>query len=233
MRSWTIIYAVGFAILLAGSAGATVVDTTRAEELFQSGDYAAAHDEFTTRLEEFRKRQADSEDYRSYRELAYIYDRLMDCSFTHRDWQGVFDNANGLLVVSDAELNLVEGQLSGALFSGVAPAALRYLYDRVDEAVRLNSAYQLKRSIALVLYDTGGQGETGEVAIKQYQAMAKSQQRFLSAPSGYYEANIARLEEEIDNLSAIDAALNEVADLPTLWEQYPPGKKRDDTSAAE
>ena len=102
---------------------------------------------------EFGAASKDSNDYRSYRELAYYYDRLADCCFTQRDWPALKLYLDGLLEVTQVEMNLVENQLTGALMSGVARSAASYLIDRADESTRLNLLAQLKRSIGLVLLD--------------------------------------------------------------------------------
>jgi hypothetical protein len=57
-------------------AQAAVVDATDAEALYQAGDYKAARTAFVALLGEFSTASKDSDDYRSYRELAYLYDRI-------------------------------------------------------------------------------------------------------------------------------------------------------------
>lgn len=203
-------------------AQATVVDASRAEELYKSGDFQAAREEFARVVAEFGAASKDSNDYRSYRELAYYYDRLADCCFTQRDWPALKLYLDGLLEVTQVELNLVENQLTGALASGVARSAASYLIDRADESTRLNLLAQLKRSIGLVLLDSNGEDGAGRGAIHQYQLMAAALAGVIECDEGYLTLNIARLEQEISKFDAIHTELRSLADLAKLWEMYPP-----------
>lgn len=202
-------------------AQATVVDASRAEELYQSGDFKAARDEFTRVVAEFGAASKDSNDYKSYRELAYYYDRLADCCFTQRDWPALKMYLDGELEVTQVEVNLVQSQLTGALASGVARSAASYLVDRVDESTRLNLLAQLKRSIGLVLLDNNAEGPGGRAAIHQYQLMAAALVDVLEVNEGYLQLNIPRLEQSIDQFDAIHQELQKLADLAKLWEKYP------------
>lgn len=208
--------------LVPAVAGAAVVDSTHAEALYQSGDYPGAQAEFLALLSDFAATSKDSSDYRSYRELAYIYDRLADCSFTQRDWPMLKLYLDGMLEVTYAEQNLVENQLSGAIAGGVAKATASYLYDRVDESVRITSIIPLKRSLALLLYDSDGQGPSSAGAIHEYQLLAAAMVSVLEIDEGYYALNIARLEQKIDEFTEIHAAIEELTDLEALWAKYPP-----------
>jgi hypothetical protein len=203
------------------AAQATVVDASRAEELYQSGDFKAAREEFTRVVSEFGAASKDSDDYRSYRELAYYYDRLADCCFTQRDWPALKLYLDGLLEVTQVELNMVESQLTGALASGVARSTASYLIDRADESTRLNLLAQLKRSIGLILLDSNGEGGAGRGAIHQYQLMAAALVGVLESDAGYLQLNIARLEQEISKFDEIHTELRQLADLAKLWEMYP------------
>lgn len=217
--------AIAFIMLLGlvpAPATAKVVDSTHAEGLYQAGDYPGARDEFLTLLNDFATASKDSTDYRSYRELAYIYDRLADCCFTQRDWPLLKLYLDGMLEVTYAEQNLVENQLAGAMASGVATATAGYLYDRVDESVRITSIIPLKRSLALVLFDSDGTGPAAESAILEYQRLAAAMVSVLEIDEGYYALNIARLEQRIDEFTAIHAAIEELTDLEALWAKYPP-----------
>lgn len=207
--------------LLPHFAQATVVDASRAEELYKSGDFKAAREEFSRVVAAFGAASKDSNDYRSYRELAYYYDRLADCCFTQRDWPALKMYLDGLLEVTQVEKNLVESQLTGALASGVARAAASYLVDRVDETTRLNLLAQLKRSIGLVLLDKEAEGPGGRAAIHQYQLMAAALVNVLEVDEGYLQLNIARLEQDIDKFDGIHQELRQLADLAKLWEKYP------------
>jgi tetratricopeptide (TPR) repeat protein len=207
--------------LLPLAARATVVDASRAEELYKSGDFKAAREEFSRVVAEFGAASKDSNDYRSYRELAYYYDRLADCCFTQRDWPALKMYLDGLLEVTQVEKNLVESQLTGALASGVARSAASYLVDRADESARLGLLAQLKRSIGLVLLDNGGEGPGGRAAIHQYQLMAAALVGVIEVDEGYMQLNIARLEQDIDKFDSIHQELRTLADLAKLWEKYP------------
>ena len=218
--------------LVPAVAAATVVDCGRAEELYQSGKYPEARDEFTRLLEDFATASKDSNDYRNYRELAYIYDRLADCCFTQRDWPMLKLYMDGMLEVTYAEQNLVESQLSGAIASGVARATASYLYDRVDESVRITSITPLKRSLALLLLDSEGQGTVGEGAIHEYQRLAAAMVNVLEVDEGYYELNIPRLEQRIDEFSEIHAGIEALGDLEALWNKYPPPTRIEDAPAS-
>lgn len=215
-------------------AQATVVDASHAEELYQSGDFKGAREEFARVVAEFGAASKDSNDYRSYRELAYYYDRLADCCFTQRDWPALRLYLDGLLEVTQVELNLVENQLTGALASGVARSAASYLIDRADESTRLNLLAQLKRSIGLVLLDSNGEGGAGRGAIHQYQLMAAALVGVIESDEGYLELNIARLEQDISKFDEIHTELRTLADLASLWEKYPlHGTKTGDNASEE
>jgi hypothetical protein len=207
--------------LLPPLAHATVIDASRAEELYKSGDFKAAREEFSRVVAEFGSASKDSNDYRSYRELAYYYDRLADCCFTQRDWPALKMYLDGELEVTQVEVNLVQSQLTGALASGVARSAASYLVDRVDESTRLNLLAQLKRSIGLVLLDNNAEGPGGRSAIHQYQLMAAALVDVLEVDEGYLQVNIPRLEESVDKFDAIHQELRQLADLAKLWEKYP------------
>lgn len=214
--------AVAFAFASPGLAGAAVVDAGAAESLYRAGNYREALDAFKALAAQFRDRQKDSSDYKVYREAAYLYDRLADCSFTIRDWEALKTNLDGLLVVGISERNLTQTQFAGALDSGVASATARYLAARVDEAVRLNSIFQLKRSAGLVLFESRGEGETGSVAILQYQQLAALCQAVLSLEQGVYSLDTNALDERIEQFDAVYEALDQAAGIEALWEKYPP-----------
>ncbi|GEM_PF-1871955 len=207
--------------LAAGAWAVTVVDATGAEALYQAGDFKGAREAFQAAVDEFGAASKDSNDYRSYRELGYLYDRLADCCFTQRDFAGLKLYLDGRLEVSQSELNLVEGQLSGALMSGIAQATARFLSDRVDDAVRLNSIARIKRSIGLILLDTGGEGRVGEEAIHQYQLLAQASSGVIETDRGLLELNVGRLEQRLDKFEAVQLAVEELVDLEELWLKYP------------
>jgi len=220
MRIWILICLACW--LMPTVAAATVVDSAHAEQLYKSGDYEEAREAFLDLLDEFSAVSKDSTDYRAYRELAYIYDRLSDCCFTQRDWPMLKLYMDGMLEVTYAEQNLVENQLSGAIASGVARATASYLYDRVDESVRITSIVPLKRSLALLLLDSDGEGNGGDGAIHQYQCLAAAMVNVLEVDSGFYELNVPRLEQKIEEFTNIHAEIEKLGDLEELWLKYPP-----------
>jgi hypothetical protein len=201
---------------------AGLVEAGEAEALYQAGKYREALDAFKALAEHFRDLQKDSSDYRVYREAAYLYDRMADCSFTTRDWEALKSNLDGLLVVGVSERNLTQTQFAGAMDSGIASATARYLATRVDEAVRLNSLFQLKRSAGLVLYENHGEGQAGTDAIKQYQKLAALTQEVLTRLNGEYSLDIDALDERISDFDAVYEALQQITDMEALWQKYPP-----------
>jgi hypothetical protein len=218
---------IGLLLALPQFARATVVDAHAAEATYERGDFKDARDQFAKLFEQFRTTPSkDSNDWRTYREAAYIFDRMEDCCFTQRDWDGLKHYADGLLVVTVSERNLTEAQLRGALYSGIAQATADYLAERLDESVRLTTVIQLKRSIALVLYDTKGQGSVGEGAIKQYQTLAQTLNGVLDADKGYYEMNIPVLTQRLDKLDRIYHDVSSLTDINALWNKYPPASSK-------
>jgi hypothetical protein len=204
-------------------ASATVVNASKAEASFKRGDFKAAREQFAALFEQFRTTPSkDSNDWHVYREAAYIFDRMEDCCFTQRDWEGLRHYADGLLVVTVSERNLTEAQLRGALYSGIAEATANYLAERLDESVRLTTVIQLKRSLALALYESKGEGPMGEGAIKQYQTLAQTLNGVLDADKGYYEMNIPVLTQRLDKLDQIYHDVSALGDINALWDKYPP-----------
>ena len=202
---------------------AQTVDSTAAEAAYQSGDYTGARAQYEALIEQFRTQKKDSYDYLVYREAAFLYDRLADCCFTERDWEGLRLYTDGLLVVISSERNLAEAQLTGALTGGTAPATVKYLMERVEESVRIASIIQLKRSLALLLFDTNGEGELGELAIRNYQELAALMSKILVTSKGAYELDIAMLDANLGKFETVFAEVTSAADLEALWEKYPPG----------
>lgn len=213
------------------AARASVVDASEAEAAYQAGDYIKARELFAAAAEEFRTASKDSADYQVYREAAYIYDRLADCAFVKRDWPGLKQYCDGLLVVCLSERNLTEEQLGGALASGIATATARYLSRRLDESVRINTIIQAKRSIALMLYDSNGEGAAGTAAIEQYQQLALACKGVFELEEGVYTLNINILEERLPQFDAVLEKINSVGDLSELWDKYPPGGGEDEADA--
>jgi hypothetical protein len=206
-------------------AWASVVDATGAETAYAKGDFKAARQQFEAAAEQFRKATKDSQDLKLYREAAYLYDRLADCCFTQRDWDGLKLYLDGLFVVTVSERNLASSALTGALQSGISQASARYLAGRLDEAVRFSTLIQLKRSIGLVLYDSKGEGGAGEGAIKQYQALAAAWRGVIGVESGMYSIDTNILDTRIDKFDQIYGDMSKLADLEALWKKYVPESK--------
>ena len=204
------------------AARASVVDASSAESAYQAGDYVQARELFASAVEQFRTASKDSADYLVYREAAYLYDRLADCAFVKRDWPALKQYCDGLLVVCLSERNLTEEQLGGALASGIATATARYLSNRLDESVRINTIIQAKRSIALVLMDSNGEGAAGTAAIEQYQQLALACKGVFEVEQGAYTVDIPLLESRLDQFDAVLEKINTLGDLNELWEKYPP-----------
>jgi hypothetical protein len=215
-------------------ASATVVDASKAEASFRKGDYKTARAQFAALFEQFRTQPSkDSDNYRTYREAAYIFDRMSDCCFTQRDWEGLKHYADGLLVVSVSERNLTEAQLRGALTSGIARATADYLAQRLDESVRFTTLIQLKRSIALALYDSQGQGKMGEGAVKQYQALAQAMNGVLDSDQGYIELNVPVLNQRLAQIDQVYKDVQALGDIAKLWDKYPPASSKTNSMDAK
>lgn len=209
--------------LLAANASASVVNAGAAEEAYGSGDYQTALALFEQAADEFRNASTDSNEPETFREATYIFDRMADCCFTQRDWSKLKFFLDGLLVVSVSERNLCESRLSGALASGISRASAQHLTNQLDESVRLSTLFQLKRSLALVLYDTGGHGELAAEAITQYQALAAAMLGVVYLEDGIYQLDVAKLEQKVGQFDAIFDSLEGLGDIDDLWEKYPPG----------
>jgi hypothetical protein len=205
-----------------------VVDATAAEAAYQQGDFKAARRGFEAAMEAFRAASTDSQDYRVYREAAYLYDRLADCCFTQRDWDGLKLYVDGLLVLTVSERNLAQTALSGALESGISQVTARCLAVRLDEAVRFALLIQLKRSIALVLLDTQGRGAAGAGAIKQYQALAAAWRGVVGVADGAYTLNVNTLNARVAAFDKIYGETSKLADLEALWKKYAPEGRQED-----
>lgn len=216
------------AMVLLGSfslARASVVDATGAEAAYAKNDFKAARQQFEVAAEQFRKATKDSTDPKVYREAAYLYDRLADCCFTQRDWDGLKLYLDGLYVVTFSGQHLVSSTLTGALESGISQASARYLATQLDEAVRFTTLFQLKRSIGLVLYDAKGQGATAEGAIKQYQALAAASRGVIVVENGAYSIDTNLLDSRLAKFDQIYDAMSKLVDLEALWKKYVPEGK--------
>lgn len=206
---------------------ATVVDAKSAEALYRQGNYKDARLAFGKLFEEFRTTPSkDSDDYRTYREAAYIFDRMADCCFTQRDWEGLKHYADGLLVVTISERNLTEAQLRGSLFSGIAQATADFLAERLDESVRFTTLIQLKRSIVLAIYESKGEGELGAGAIREYQALAQALNGVLDCEAGYIELNVPVLDQRLVQVEQVYNDTQALGDIAALWEKYPPANSQ-------
>jgi hypothetical protein len=234
MRLWQLTL-IGAVVLLCSLslAQASVVDATSAEAAYAKGDFKAARQQFEAVTEQFRTASKNSQDYKVYREAAYLYDRLADCCFTQRDWDNLKLYLDGLFVVTVSERNLASSALTGALQSGISQASARYLAGRLDEAVRFSTLIQLKRSIGLVLYDTKGEGEAGKGAIKQFQALASAWRGVIGVENGMYSIDTNILDTRIEKFDQIYDDMSKLADLETLWKKYIPESKNSNKTPAE
>jgi hypothetical protein len=214
-------------------ARAAVVDATAAEAAYKKGDFKAAQQLFASCVEQFRTASKNSQDFKVYREAAYLYDRLADCCFTQRDWDGLKLYLDGLFVVTVSERNLASTAMAGALESGISQASARFLAARLDEAVRFSTLIQLKRSIGLVLYDSKGKGAAGEGAIKQYQALAAAWRGVVGVENGMYSINVNVLDTRLDAFDKIYGEMSKLADLEVLWKKYEPESKNKQPAAPE
>jgi len=218
------------ALLLAAlpvAALATVVDAKAAEAAYMKGDFKAARAGFEQAIEQFRAASKDSLDTSVYREAAYLYDRLADCCFTERDWEGLKLYTDGLLVVAVSERNLNESRLAGALESGIAYASARFLAERLDESVRFGSLVQLKRSLALALLESGGTGKLGDGAIALYQQLAALWRQALVLDAGIYSLEVNILNGKVEDFDKVYTGLAALVDVEALWKKYPPESKKD------
>lgn len=205
----------------------TVVDASKAEATYRSGNYKQARSEFSALFEQFRTTPSkDSDDYRTYREAAYIFDRMADCCFTQRDWDGLKHYADGLLVVAISERNLTEAQLRGSLYSGIAHATADYLAERLDESVRFTTLVQLKRTLVLALYESQGEGELGTGAIRQFQALAQAMNGVLDCDEGYIVLNVPVLDQRLDAVEQVYNNTQALGDMAALWDKYPPASSK-------
>jgi hypothetical protein len=226
MRLWRLSMISAFLLLSSLSlARASVVDATGAEAAYARSDFKAARQQFEAAAEQFRKAPKDSQDTKAYREAAYLYDRLADCCFTQRDWDGLKLYLDGLYVVSVSGQRLASSTLTGALESGISQATARYLAMQLDEAVRFSTLIQLKRSIGLVLYDAKGAGAVGEGAIKQFQALAAACRGVISVEDGRYGIDTNILDSRLEAFDQVYDAMSKLADLEALWKKYEPEGK--------
>src|SRR5438046_2978820 len=97
---------------------------------------------------------------------------------------------------------------------------------RRDEGVRFTTLIQLKRSIALALYDSSGQGKMGEGAIKQFQALAQALNGVLDCDQGYIELNVAVLNQRLDAVDKVYKDVQALGDMAALWQKYPPASSK-------
>ncbi|MCC7479344.1 hypothetical protein IT575_12930 [bacterium] len=212
---------------------ASIVNASAAEAAYQRGlravdkeglkkEFSAARAGFEEAILSFRDASKDSADFKVYREAEYLYDRLVDCCFTQQDWAGMKLYLDGLLVVSISERNLCQNQLAGALDSGVAVPTAGYLKDKLDESLRYSKIIEMKRTLGLILLDSGGEGETAQKAIAQYQALAGVLTAVISVEDGAYVIDFGQLTRALPRVDEIISAIEEIGGVDALWEKYPP-----------
>lgn len=212
---------------------ASTVDAREAEAAYQRGlratdkealkkEFSAARAGFEKAITDFRTASKDSTDFKVYREAEYLYDRLVDCCFTQQDWPGMKLYLDGLLVVSISERNLCSSQLAGALSSGVSVPTAGYLKDKLDESIRYSKLIEMKRTLGLMLLDSGGQGERATTAIAQYQALAGVLTSVISIDDGAYSIDFSALDKQLPELDKIISAIEALGGVDELWQKYPP-----------
>lgn len=212
------------AIVLLGSfslARASLVDASAAEAAYAKGDFAAARPLFDAALEQYRTANKNSQDYKAYREAAYLLDRLADCCFMQRDWKELKLNLDTLYVVAVSEFNLINQRIQGAPQSGVSRDDLRELNKLKKEAQRYSTLMQLKRSIGLALFDTNGEGAVSVAASKQYQELMSILRGVIGVKDGIYSIDTSKLDIRVDQITRIYDALHQLVDLDALWDRYP------------
>jgi hypothetical protein len=216
-------FVVALILLLPGWAfSAPVVDAAIAESSFLKGDYKAARSGFDGALEQFlAKAPRDGLEHQVYAEAEYLLDRLADCSFTQRDWPRLRQYMDSQWRMINQDITVCEQQFSGAIRSDTTRATAQYVADKLDESLRLRQIFQLKRSLALMLVDSNGQGPEAEKAIRLYQQLALLMRKVLSVEEGAFRLDTRKLAENISEFEKINSELPE-REMKPLWEKYKP-----------
>lgn len=222
MRLWQLA-SIGAVVLLStlSLARASLVDAAAAEAAYAKGDYSAARQLFEAATEQYRAASKNSQDYKAYREAAYLLDRLADCCFKQGDWEELKLNLDALYVVAVSEFNLLDSLLKGAQKSGSSKAEERELNKIKKEAQRYSTLTQLKRSIGLVLFDTKGEGAAGAGAIRQYEELMATTRPVIGVKEGIYTIDTVKLNMRVEKIMQIYDELHQLANLDALWDRYP------------
>jgi hypothetical protein len=222
MRLWQLA-SIGVVVLLSSFslARASLVDASTAEAAYAKGDYSSARQLFETAAEQYRALSKNSQDFKAYREAAYLLDRLADCCFMQRDWEELKLNLDALYVVAVSEFNLMDSLSKSAQQSGMSQTDGRDLEKIRKEAQRYSTLIQLKRSIGLVLFDTKGEGAAGAGAIKQYQELVTTLRTVIGVENGIYSIDSNQLDLRLEKIMQIYDAMHQLVDLEALWDRYP------------
>jgi hypothetical protein len=212
-----------FAALTAPAAAAPVVDATASESSFQKNDFKTARSGFDGALKTFLdKAPRDGTEHKVYAEAEYLLDRLADCSFTQRDWDRLKHYMDSQWRMVNQDITVCEQQFKGTVNSaGATRATAQYVADRLDESMRLRQIFQLKRSLALMLIDSGGSGPKADKAIRLYQKLALLMRQVLSVEEGSFHLDISKLNDHISEFESINAELPE-KEMKPLWDKYKP-----------
>jgi len=226
---------VAFTLLATAAAyAAPVVDASAAEAAFQKNDFKTARTGFDDALKTFlEKAPRDGTEHKVYAEAEYLLDRLADCSFTQRDWDRLKHYEDSQWRMVNQDITVCDQQLMGTMKSaGATRATAQFVADRLDEASRLRQIFQLKRSLALLLVDSGGSGPRAEKAIRLYQKLALLMRQVLSVEDGEFKLDIKKLNDHIAEFEAINNELPE-AEMQPLWDKYKPPPPDKPTSSAK
>lgn len=202
---------------------APVVDASTSETAFLRNDFKAARSGFDTALKTFLdKAPRDGTEHKVYAEAEYLLDRLADCSFTQRDWERLKHYMDSQWRMVNQDITVCDQQLRGTMNSaGATRATAQYVADRLDESMRLRQIFQLKRSLSLMLVDSGGTGPRADKAIRLYQKLALLMRQVLSVQDGTFHLDIRKLNDHIAEFEEINAELPE-REMQPLWEKYKP-----------
>jgi hypothetical protein len=212
---------------------APVVDASKSESAFQKNDFKTARTGFDGALHSFlEKAPRDGTDHKVYAEAEYLLDRLADCSFTQRDWDRLKHYMDSQWRMVNQDITVCQQQFGGTVSSyGATHAVAQYVADRLDESMRLRQIFQLKRSLSLMLIDSGGSGPKAEKAIRLYQKLALLMREVLSVEDGTFKLDIRKLNDHIDEFEAINNELPET-EMQPLWDKYKPAPAEKDAGKA-
>ena len=214
-------------LLCAPALAAPVVDASGSESAFLKGNYKDARTGFDGALKAFlAKAPRDGTQHKIYAEAEYLLDRLADCSFTQRDWDRLKHYEDSEWRMVNQDISVCREQLDGTVRSdGATRAVAQFVADRLDESMRLRQIFQLKRSLALMLVDSGGQGGRAEKAIRLYQQLALLMRKVISVEDGAFRLDTGKLSDHIDEFESINSELPET-EMKPLWDKYKPAEEK-------